>query len=318
MSESGPDFESGGPLVAGDAIPYLDFGGAGQILHLAHANGFPPGSYRALAEQLRDLGQVIGIAQRPLWPGADWRQLEDWKVLGEDLVAFLDPIDAAAGRPGLIGIGHSLGGVATIYAALARPDLFRALVLIEPVLLPPALLRRFELGARAEVERHPLVQGAWQRRFAWSSRQEAFDHFRPKPVFARFSSRALQDYVDSVIVLTTADLQDSKAGEKRDSEAATWTLAYPREWEARIYETPPTDIWRALARLDLPMLALRGAETDTIDAASWQEWQRIQPSTQFVNMAGLGHLLPLESPERVAMEIRDFIAGLGGEPVLSC
>jgi pimeloyl-ACP methyl ester carboxylesterase len=293
-----------------DGIPYLDFGGQGRLLHLAHANGFPPGSYRGLAELLRQRGRVIGIAQRPLWPGSDWRKLENWKVLGEDLIRFLDPIEEAAGRPGLIGIGHSLGGVATIYAALARPDLFRALVLIEPVLLPPALLRRFELGARAEIERHPLVQGAWQRRFVWSSRQEAFHHFRPKPVFARFSDRALRDYVNSVIVPAPAGFQSPMAGEAHETEAAAWTLAYPREWEARIYETPPTDIWRALASLDLPMLALRGAETDTIEIASWQEWQRIQPKARFVNLASLGHLLPLEAPERVAGEIRDFLADL--------
>ena len=36
----------------------------------------------------------------------------------------------------MIGMGHSIGAIVTLRAALREPTLFRALVLIDPVLLP--------------------------------------------------------------------------------------------------------------------------------------------------------------------------------------
>lgn len=39
------------------------------MVHLAHANGFLPGTYRPLAETLADRYYVIGLPSRPLWPG---------------------------------------------------------------------------------------------------------------------------------------------------------------------------------------------------------------------------------------------------------
>ena len=41
-----------------------NFGGDGPIVHLAHANGFPPGAYRLLAETLTDRYQVIARPSR--------------------------------------------------------------------------------------------------------------------------------------------------------------------------------------------------------------------------------------------------------------
>jgi hypothetical protein len=43
----------------------------------------------------------------------------------------------------------------------------------------------------------PAVKIALRRRDHWSSRQEAFDHFRPKSVFARLTDEALWDYVSA-------------------------------------------------------------------------------------------------------------------------
>ncbi len=272
--------------------PPLDFGGSGPLLHIAHANSYPPGCYRALAEQLTGRYRVLAHPARPFWPGTDPEAMKTWHPLGTDLLAALD----ALGEEPVIGVGHSLGGVATMYAALHRPERFRALVLIEPVLLPPVFLRLFELGLSEVAERIPLVRSARQRRDRWPSRQAAFEHFRPKPVFERIPDPILQDYVEHGLVA--------------DPSGGGFTLACPRDWEAHIYATPPTDIWRVLPRLTPPTLALRGADTDTIRHGSWQKWQRLQPGARFVDLPGLGHLLPLEDPERVAAEILEFLDGI--------
>ena len=163
-----------------------DFGGEGQVVHLAHANGFPPGSYRPFAETLtgppptagsghpatgsgwRGGYHVIGLPARPLWSGSRPGSAPTWHTLAEDLVEGLDAI----GLQGVIGVGHSMGGVYTLLAAIRRPELFRALVLIDPVILPPGWLRMLRVMRWLGLEkRQPLVQGALRRRRVWPSRR---------------------------------------------------------------------------------------------------------------------------------------------------
>jgi len=302
-------------------IPHDTFGGAGPPLHFAHANGFPPAAYRRFLAPLAARHQVVAIRQRPLWPGARWEDFSDWRVLGDDLARLLDGL----GARGVVGVGHSLGGVATLYAAAARPDLFRALVLIEPVFLEPARLEQLHRGDFGPVERIPIVQAALQRRERWPDRRAAFDHWRPKPVFARLSDAALWDYVEAAVGTIhrarheAGDPGGTAAGDPGEDPGTPTPdegtvaagpgvgLVYPRQWEARIYATPPADVWDLLPRVAQPTLALRGAETDTITPAAWAMWRRLQPGATFVELPGVGHLLPMEAPGRVAEAVLEFL-----------
>lgn len=269
--------------------PLLAFGGDGPVLHFAHANGFPPDAYRPWLTALARRYRVVAAPHRPLWSREDpWQTFHDWHTIGRDLIAALDAHDLR----GVIGVGHSLGGVATLYAAVQRPDLFSRLALIDPVFLDPALLALAQQPG-LDPTALPLVAGALRRRAVWASREEAWTAFRPKPVFAGLSDEALWAYV-------TAVLQPRPDG--------SFALAYPREWEARIYSLPPADVWELLGRVTLPTLAVRGAQSDTLSAACWQLWQRTQPAATFVELPGLGHLLPLEDPTAVAAVLGDWLA----------
>lgn len=106
--------------------------GSGPVLHLAHANGFPPGTYRPLAEALADRYRVIALPARPLWSDQRPESSPTWRPLADDLVRGMDEL----GLAGVVGVGHSLGGVLTLWAANRRPDLFRCVVLIDPVIFP--------------------------------------------------------------------------------------------------------------------------------------------------------------------------------------
>ena len=77
-------------------------------------------------------------------------------------------------------------------------------------------------------------------------------------------------------------------------------LSYPREWEARFYARPPTNVWDELPALAHPTLAIRATESDTLYPDAWALWQTLQPSATFVEMDGVGHMLTAEAPEDVA------------------
>lgn len=279
-------------------IPYDDFGGSGRVLHFSHPNAYTPRCFRRFLAPLTERYHVLAGHHRPLWylsPGAPHasgpESLTNWDVIADDLLRFLDQ----QRLEGIIGVGHSLGAVVTMKAALREPERFRALVLIEPVFLPPAVLD----AARADpaaAARLPFVRAALNRRDRWPDRQAAFDRYREKPVFAKFSDEVLWDYVNE--------------GTHEDPATGEYVLSYPREWEGAFYANPPLDVWEEIPQLSIPTLAVRGAGSDTLFAEQWAAWQTLQPSAAFVEFGGdppLGHMLTLEAPEDVAAVVLHWL-----------
>lgn len=269
------------------SIPYHDFGGDGPLLHLSHSNGFPPECFRQLVDPLLAHYHVIGVYHRPLWPGSRPEEVDSWRVIAGDTIRFFEQQNLR----NVIGVGHSLGAVTTMYAALERPSLFRALVLVEPIFMLPQVL---EMMATAPefMERVPLVQNTRNRRRRWPSYQAAFEHFRDKDVFKYWPDAALWDYVNHAL---------------HEDESGKVVLTYTRDWEARIYKLPPRDVWQVIPDITQPTLAIRGAESDALFPQAWQLWQEHQPQATFIEIAEAGHVVPMERPSLVAQTILDFL-----------
>jgi pimeloyl-ACP methyl ester carboxylesterase len=273
-------------------IPFDDFGGQGQLLHFAHANGYPPACYRRLMDKLAAHYRVLAVRHRPLWPGSRPEEVGNWHDIADDMIRFFDEQE----MKGVYGVGHSLGAVATMMAAIKRPDLFQAVVLIEPVILMPVLLEMFAKQAESgDYEFFPLVRITESRDRHWPDRQTAFDNFRSKRIFVRWDDETLWDYVQHGL---------------HDSDDGGVELTYRPEWEVRLYVLPPTDVWELIPQLSHPTLAIRGAETDTLAPAAWELWQIKQPRAKFEEIVGAGHLLPMEEPAVVAATVHAFLARL--------
>ncbi|MFN8560842.1 MAG: alpha/beta hydrolase [Anaerolineae bacterium] len=97
------------------------------------------------------------------------------------------------GRSGLhhaVGVGHSLGGHAVTLAAAREPELFAALLLIDPVIMP----REYYVGV-VEFEHFTA-----RRRNEWASPDEMHARFSERPPFSSFKPEVLRDYVDYGLV----------------------------------------------------------------------------------------------------------------------
>jgi pimeloyl-ACP methyl ester carboxylesterase len=268
-------------------IPYEDFGGTGPILHFAHPNAYPPACFTPMLEPLSENYHVVAMHHRPLWPGHEPQEFENWQVIADDLHRFLDQ----QGYEQIIGVGHSLGAVATMKVAYQYPHLFSALVLIEPVFLEPQILNI--LAAKPlDFEDRPLVTRALKRRATWPDRQTAFDHYRAKSVFDRWSDKALWQYINEGFV---------------EVDNGNLTLAFSREWEAQIYSSLPERVWEELPRVPQPILAIRGVESDTLTQEAWQLWQEVQPGATFVEIPDAGHMVPMERTAELVAFINDFL-----------
>ncbi|MBX3055076.1 MAG: alpha/beta hydrolase [Anaerolineae bacterium] len=266
-----------------DNMPYITWGGSGEVLHFAHPNAYPPACFRQFLAPFTAHYRVLAMEQRPLWPHVHPASLPDWRALADDLITFFDQ----QGLRQVIGLGHSLGAVITAVAAAKRPDLFRQLVLVDPVFMLPSMLAAIA-QLPGGVEELPLLAAARNRRYQWPDLQTAFAHYRQKPVFARFSDESLWDYVNNSFVL---------------SEDNLFTLRFSREWEEHLYRQMMGNgglVWDYLPRVTQPTLAVRAMETDTLHPEAWARWQQIQPEATFVEVADVGHMLMLERPLSVA------------------
>jgi len=268
-------------------IPFDDFGGRGPLLHFAHPNAYPPACFRSFLEPLTEHYHVVAVHHRPLWPDHDPQEFKNWQVIADDLGRFLDQ----QGYEQSIGVGHSLGAVATMKAAYQHPHLFSKLVLIEPVFFEPQLLKLLAANP-AVLEDSPMAQGARKRRDTWPDRQTAFDHYRAKSVFKRWLDEALWDYVNEGFVQT---------------ESGELTLAFPRKWEAKIYASLPLHVWEEIPQVPQPTLAIRAAESDALTEEAWRHWQALQPQASFVEIPGAGHMVPMERPMEVAEVVKEFL-----------
>lgn len=280
------------PLSPSSPIPFFDFQSSEPALHFLHANGYPPICYKSFLELLQSQYHVFGMMLRPLWPNSDPSEIQDWQPFSDDLLRFLDEKTAEP----VIGVGHSIGAVVTLRAALWQPARFRALVLIDPVLFVPSFMLRWHLVRLLGMadRLHPLIPGAKKRRRFFDSLEAVFRGYRTRQVFRYLSDENLQIYIEGIT---------------RTADDGTCSLVYSPDWEAQIYRTGmhDFDIWRGLPGLDVPTLFIRGAETDTFLEQAADFGKRKQPGARFETVPRSTHLLPLERPQEVFDMMQSFL-----------
>ncbi|WP_225409460.1 alpha/beta fold hydrolase [Stigmatella hybrida] len=268
-----------------------DWGGNGPVLHLAHANGFPPGTYRKLIGFLKPRYHVFTLRNRWLVPGTDPREIHAWDEVAGDLVQAL----RARGLERIVGVGHSLGSVATLLAASQDPGLFRAVVALDPVLLTGRRQRLLRVLTWLKLRGwFPPASQARRRRELWPSREEAARKLRHKPLFQRFDPECFQDYI-------TSGLTGTPEG--------TFRLSIPKAWEARIFETSPRHVWRSLRAVRVPVLVMRGGDSDVFFPDALERVRGTVPNVRTEVLPDTTHLFPLEQPEACAQRILAFLDG---------
>ncbi len=267
-------------------LSFLDSGSDKPPLHFYHANGFPASVYLPMMMELTKDFRVMGMGLRG--QDAQSEGNTSWYDVADDLIGFLDSENAGP----VIGLGHSIGGAATLIASVKRPDLFSKIILIDPALLPyryvsaMALLR--VLGKK---EAFFLAKRARGRRNGWNDRQEVYDYLKNKALFKPFTDEWLRSYV-------TYGMKDSGSGSVE--------LLCPPEAEARIFENYPIDIWFWPKKVTVPVYLIRGEHSDVFFKSCERRMLRKCSRVEAAVVKDAGHLVPMEKPDEVIAHIRQF------------
>lgn len=260
---------------------WATFPGEGEPAHLAPANGFPPQVYAPLLARLSDRLAPFALMpyamRAPIPPPRDL----EWSALADEMAHHLQQ----RGARDLVGLGHSLGGVLTLMAAVRHPGLFRQLVLMDPVFLPPwILLAMRALRLIRQEHRFYLAQRARRRRRVFPDRATARLHYRNRGLFRNWDTAALDAYVQYGL---------------RPRGDGRVELAYDPAWEAAIFARVPVDVWRWIRRAGqegLTAVILYGEHSEIYRPSVRRRLRQMWPQARLVCVPGHGHMFPMEAP----------------------
>lgn len=190
-----------------------------------------------------------------------------------DVVELLDQL----GIPQAIFVGTSLGGLVTMAVAVLAPQRIAAAILND---VGPEL-------SDQGVERIKTYVGRPARFASWDEAAERIAA-NQRPAFENYTR-------DDWLKMARRNCREENGEIVFDYDAA---IAEPFNSSS---PTPQVDMWPLFAALaQKPLLAIRGARSDLLSAATLEQMHAAAPAMKSAVVAGVGHAPDLDEPEAVA------------------
>ncbi|MFC1822262.1 alpha/beta fold hydrolase [Thermodesulfobacteriota bacterium] len=270
---------------------YIDWGGSGPLAHISHATGLCAGTYSPLAKRLKSKLRIVGMDDRGHGNStapADPHKLKTWDLFVDDLEGFFESLHEP-----VIAIGHSRGGVTSLVLAVKRPELIRAVILIDPSIIPlfwtlPLFLAR-KLGLTRFI---PMVAQAGRRKNVWPDRETLFDAYRNKGAFRTWDEEFLKAYI---------------ADGTEETPDGSFKLCCEPLWEQQTFASCLHDMWRYIPLIRQPTLLLYGANSYAFLPSAVKRFKANFPDATFRCYSENGHFLPMERPDDTVKTIITFL-----------
>jgi len=209
-----------------------------------------------------------------------------WAPFAADLQAVIHALDVH----GAVGIGHSMGGHVVTAAAMARPEAFSALVLIDATIFPPERYGRGRFDAS-------FVR---RRRAVFDSAEAMFHRFHNRPPFAGWQPEVLRDYCRFGVLPFNGH----------------FVLACPPDVEASIYEhstEAASNLHPGIPSVTQPVLVMRcdipyrDTGFDVYASPTAADLAQRFPNGRDLLLTGYDHFIPMSAPELVAEWIGRYL-----------
>ena len=264
-----------------------------QNIHFIHANGFPPGAYQSLFNNLQEDIQINNFLLRPLdeIKKNTTTQINNW------IPFYNDFIDSINNENNIIGMGHSIGGNIVLRTGLTHPHLFSKLILLDPTLFVPKIIFLWTIVAKLNLQKrfHPWISATLNRKMIYDNFDEIFKSYRKKTVFKKINDKNLKLYIDSITQNFNKKLH----------------IIYSKEWEHQIYKTGLIEdyfIWNNIKNIKVPTLIIKADDSNAfMDSAAKTIDKMNSEKIKIITIKDTTHLFPLEVPEKISKIISDFI-----------
>jgi pimeloyl-ACP methyl ester carboxylesterase len=267
--------------VNGFAMHYWEWPGSGPTLLCLHPSGFYGRIWEWVAAGLSPDYRVLAVDQR----GHGLSQQPPDGNATVDYAADVEDFCQAAGLERVVVAGHSLGSRSGMVFAAEHPERVLALALVGGPhfgTIVPGEDVEYWRGQADRMRQRP-------RRYA--SLADAREVIRNQYPF--YSAAAL----DHVAQHNTNPLPDG---------GAEWQ--YAPEWVADGLLHATDDLRVYAARLKCPVLILRAEKSWELTPRRMPQVEAVFPTARIVTVDGVTQNLELEAPDKVADEIRAFLA----------
>lgn len=268
-----------------------EWSGPGRPLLFVHATGFHANCWRRVIEFFP--GRRVVAVDMPNH-GQSERQPVPFSLpsFARGLAGVLDQL----GLEEVTATGHSMGGHVTTLVAALRPQMFRGLVLVDPVVLSPGVAERREQEGGLPPEENPVAR----RRRYWESPEQMIEAFSKRQPFRDWDPAVLQDYC--------------RFGLLPRSDEPGYELACLPLHEAHVYASGVSRaVYEAINQVDIPVQVIRGKPWhDNVapgDFSHSPTWPKL--ASQFRH--GIDdfhpertHFFPMETPQWLAERIHQF------------
>jgi len=270
-----------GRVQSGDvSIFYRKFGRPGGTpIMIVHGLSYFSYDWIEAAAQMAGDREVVSIDMRGFGE-SDWSATRDYKLetLSNDLIAVLD----ALGWDKAVLMGHSFGGRVCLATAGWKPERAAAVVLVDfaPDIAAP--------GRRYTAQRI----GGQPDLFASVEEAMLYDHDDPADPKRRARWEAFLRETDKGYAL------------KRDLH---FRDNFKRALETGQSSPVPAFLWPMLAELQIPLLVIRGSESNMFEAATLDKVKELNPRALAIELAG-SHDLAGDNPDGLAKTVNAFLA----------
>jgi len=254
-----------------------------QQVFFAHANGFPSATYGKLFAALAPQYRVTHLelhGHDPRFPVDD-----NWNNLVDELIHHLEQ------QPEPVwGVGHSLGGVLHLHAALRCPRLYRGVVMLDSPVLTRAdrwlILAAKRLGF---IDRLTPAGRTLGRREEFNDLESAREYFAGKTLFRGFDPECFEAYLQHGL----------------QSVGDRLRLRFDPATEISIYRGVPHTSPGRTRKLQIPLAVVRGRQSRVVMRHHTRTVSRM-PQGEALTMPG-GHMFPLEHPQDTANLLKDLL-----------
>jgi lipase len=264
-------------------IKYLLYGGPGKTLILLQATGFPPELWHPIAQDLSGFYRIIVPSYYDHREAMSSNEGISWLLLAQDLKAFCDALQI---KKPLI-VGHSMGGtVAAISKGVCGLEVGR-MILIEPIILIEDLYR-----IPFTTQDHPLASKSIKRLSHWPDESDLRQYLASKDLFKNWDREMLELYI--------------RYGFRKDPSGAIQLNCSPTKEAALFMGGMKANPWPILPKILCPVQVLEGESSENRVFVELEKASYLMPQGSYALIGGVGHLMPMERPQKVTQIIRNF------------
>ncbi|MEM8697072.1 MAG: alpha/beta hydrolase [Pseudomonadota bacterium] len=271
---------------------YFEWGDpADPVILLLHATGFHARCWDAVVAALPGEYRVIAIDHLGHGRSAKPDTLADWTRTAAPLIDLVEHLDLQD----VVGVGHSMGGHCLVQIASRIGERFERLVLIDPVIMDPALYG--DAPKLADID--PSANPVSRRRNLWDSPAQMLERLKEHSSYAIWQTDILLDYC--------------RHGLLPADDGNGYVLACPPMLEASVYAgSLCIDPYPMVATVKTSTRILRappGVRDGTIDftrSPTWPVLAECFSDAQDIYLADLTHFMPMQDPNRIAAHIANI------------